>query len=195
MKTKLKKIDLKTKQLGNSDLFITQSALARGLSVDRLGSLAGVSRMTGNLSLRFIARSSFGVNWIDTAAVYGMGPFGGSRSACAADLARRTPVRFHQVRLRWDEQGYVHRSLNANSIRRECEESLRRLDVDMIDFTKSIGRPTTWKKAGAQWPSFKRKEKSAGSAYQLRCRGIASRAKDRSHHFASTSVFLSPSRS
>jgi aryl-alcohol dehydrogenase-like predicted oxidoreductase len=35
--------------------------------------------------------------------------------------------------LRWDEQGYVHRSLYANSIRSECEDSLRRLNVDVID--------------------------------------------------------------
>src|SRR5205085_5391889 len=40
---------------------------------------------------------------------------------------------FSKCGLRWDEQGYVHRSLNADSIRRECEDSLRRLNVDVID--------------------------------------------------------------
>src|SRR5205085_1221453 len=40
---------------------------------------------------------------------------------------------FSKCGLRWDEQGYVHRSLNADSIRRECEDSLRRLSVDVID--------------------------------------------------------------
>ena len=43
------------------------------------------------------------------------------------------PYVFTKCGLRWDEQGYVHRSLNADSIRRECEDSLRRLNVDTID--------------------------------------------------------------
>src|SRR5882762_2212841 len=43
------------------------------------------------------------------------------------------PYVFTKCGLRWDEQGYVHRSLNADSIRRECEDSLRRLQVDLID--------------------------------------------------------------
>jgi aryl-alcohol dehydrogenase-like predicted oxidoreductase len=43
------------------------------------------------------------------------------------------PYVFTKCGLRWDEQGYVHRSLSPDSIRRECEDSLRRLDVDVID--------------------------------------------------------------
>jgi aryl-alcohol dehydrogenase-like predicted oxidoreductase len=43
------------------------------------------------------------------------------------------PYVFTKCGLRWDEQGYVHRSLTADSIRRECEDSLRRLSVDVID--------------------------------------------------------------
>jgi aryl-alcohol dehydrogenase-like predicted oxidoreductase len=45
----------------------------------------------------------------------------------------RRPYVFTKCGLRWDEQGYVHRNLNADSIRRECEDSLRRLNVDVID--------------------------------------------------------------
>jgi len=43
------------------------------------------------------------------------------------------PYVFTKCGLRWDEQGYVHRNLTADSIRRECEDSLRRLNVDVID--------------------------------------------------------------
>jgi aryl-alcohol dehydrogenase-like predicted oxidoreductase len=43
------------------------------------------------------------------------------------------PYVFTKCGLRWDEQGYVHRNLKADSIRRECEDSLRRLNVDVID--------------------------------------------------------------
>jgi aryl-alcohol dehydrogenase-like predicted oxidoreductase len=43
------------------------------------------------------------------------------------------PYVFTKCGLRWDEQGYVHRDLTAASVRRECEDSLRRLRVDAID--------------------------------------------------------------
>src|SRR5256714_9597794 len=73
MKTKLKKIDMKTKQLGNSDLSITPvgfGAWAIGGSgwefgwgeQDDKGSVAAIHRALG-----------LGVNWICTAAGYGMG--------------------------------------------------------------------------------------------------------------------------
>jgi aryl-alcohol dehydrogenase-like predicted oxidoreductase len=76
---------------------------------------------------------SLGVNWIDTAAVYGMG-----HSEEVVGFALKTwpgprPYVFTKCGLRWDEEGYVHRNLKADSIRRECERSLRRLNVDVID--------------------------------------------------------------
>src|SRR5436309_11387721 len=43
------------------------------------------------------------------------------------------PYVFTECGLLWDEQGYVRRELTAASIRRECEDSLRRLNVDAID--------------------------------------------------------------
>ncbi|PYK19561.1 MAG: aldo/keto reductase [Verrucomicrobia bacterium] len=43
------------------------------------------------------------------------------------------PYVFTKCGLRWDKQGYVHNNLQAKSIRRECEDSLRRLNVDVID--------------------------------------------------------------
>jgi aryl-alcohol dehydrogenase-like predicted oxidoreductase len=43
------------------------------------------------------------------------------------------PYVFTKCGLLWDEQGSVRSSLKADSIRRECEDSLRRLDIDVID--------------------------------------------------------------
>jgi aryl-alcohol dehydrogenase-like predicted oxidoreductase len=43
------------------------------------------------------------------------------------------PYIFTKCGLRWDKQGKVHNNLQAKSIRRECEDSLRRLQVDTID--------------------------------------------------------------
>ena len=133
MKAKLKKIDMKTKQLGNSDLFITPIGFG-AWAIGGSGWEFGWGEQDDTQSVTAIHRAlELGVNWIDTAAVYGMG-----HSEEVVARALRTwpgprPYVFTKCGLRWDEQGYVHRDLSADSIRSECEESLRRLDVDVID--------------------------------------------------------------
>jgi len=133
MKTKLKKIDMKTKRLGNSDLSITPVGFG-AWAIGGSGWEFGWGEQDDKASVAAIHRAlELGVNWIDTAAVYGMG-----HSEEVVAFALRTwpgprPYVFTKCGLRWDEQGYVHRNLKADSIRRECEDSLRRLNVDVID--------------------------------------------------------------
>ena len=73
-----------------------------------------------------------GVNWIDTAAVYGLGH---SEEVVARALKGRSnrPYIFTKCERVWDERGKIGGSLKAESIRRECEASLRRLQMDVID--------------------------------------------------------------
>lgn len=73
-----------------------------------------------------------GINWIDTAAVYGLGH---SEEVVARALQGRSkrPYVFTKCELVWDESGKIGHSLKEKSIRRECEDSLRRLKVDVID--------------------------------------------------------------
>jgi aryl-alcohol dehydrogenase-like predicted oxidoreductase len=124
---------MKTKQLGNSDLLITPIGFG-AWAIGGSGWEFGWGEQDDKQSVSAIHRAlELGINWIDTAAVYGMG-----HSEKVVALALRTwsgprPYVFTKCGLRWDEQGYVHRSLNAASIRRECEDSLRRLKVDVID--------------------------------------------------------------
>jgi aryl-alcohol dehydrogenase-like predicted oxidoreductase len=133
MTTKLKNPDLVTKRLGNSDLFITPVGFG-AWAIGGDGWEFGWGEQDDKASVDAIHRGlELGINWIDTAAVYGMG-----RSEQVVAFALRTwsgprPYIFTKCGLRWDEQGYVHRSLYANSIRSECEDSLRRLNVDVID--------------------------------------------------------------
>ena len=133
MKTKLKKIDMNTKQLGNSDLSITPVGFG-AWAIGGSGWEFGWGEQDDKTSVAAIHRAlELGINWIDTAAVYGMG-----HSEQIVALALRTwpgrrPYVFTKCGLRWDEQGYVHRNLKADSIRRECEDSLRRLNVEVID--------------------------------------------------------------
>jgi aryl-alcohol dehydrogenase-like predicted oxidoreductase len=72
-----------------------------------------------------------GINWVDTAAVYGNGH---SESIVGKAIrGRERPYIFTKCSLTWDEQGQVGRSLRADSLRREVEASLKRLDIDVID--------------------------------------------------------------
>ncbi|HEY5070154.1 MAG TPA: aldo/keto reductase [Candidatus Acidoferrum sp.] len=73
-----------------------------------------------------------GLNWIDTAALYGLGH---SEEVVARALKGRTPrpYVFTKCERVWDDKGKIGASLKAASIRRECEDSLRRLQTDVID--------------------------------------------------------------
>lgn len=73
-----------------------------------------------------------GVNWIDTAAVYGLGHSEETVGAALQGLSNR-PYVFTKCELVWNDKGEISQSLKAESIRRECEASLRRLKLDAID--------------------------------------------------------------
>ena len=133
MKTKLKKIKMNTKQLGNSDLFITPVGFG-AWAIGGSGWEFGWGEQDDKTSVAAIHRAlELGINWIDTAAVYGMGHSEEIVALALRTWPGRRPYVSTKCALRWNEQGYVHRNLKADSIRRECEDSLRRLNVEVID--------------------------------------------------------------
>jgi aryl-alcohol dehydrogenase-like predicted oxidoreductase len=78
-----------------------------------------------------------GVNWIDTAAVYGLGHSEEvvGRAVRALPAAER-PLVFTKCGLQWDEKNpmvQAKRSLRPDLVHQECEASLRRLGVERID--------------------------------------------------------------
>ena len=73
-----------------------------------------------------------GMNWIDTAAVYGLGHSEELVARALKGVSER-PYVFTKCSLVWDESGEVHNVLRKDSVKRECEESLRRLQTDVID--------------------------------------------------------------
>src|SRR5216684_4061103 len=123
---------MKTKQLGNSDLFITPI----GFGAWAIGGSGWEFAWGGQDDSDSIAAiheaMDAGVNWIDTAAVYGLGH---SEEVVARALERmgNRPYVFTKCSMVWDERRQIGHSLNAESIRRECEASLRRLRVDALD--------------------------------------------------------------
>ena len=123
---------MQTKQLGNSDLHITPIGIG-AWAMGGGGWAFAWGPQDDNESIAAIhAALDAGVNWIDTAAVYGLGH---SEEIVARALAGRPrkPYVFTKCERVWDAEGKISPSLKAASIRRECEASLRRLNVDLID--------------------------------------------------------------
>jgi aryl-alcohol dehydrogenase-like predicted oxidoreductase len=78
-----------------------------------------------------------GINWIDTAAVYGLGHSEAIVRRALADIpSSERPYVFTKCGLVWDEDDRTippRQVLRPESIRRECETSLRRLGLERID--------------------------------------------------------------
>jgi len=73
-----------------------------------------------------------GINWIDTAAAYGLG-HSENVVASAIEGLRNKPYIFTKCSLVWDESRKISHNLQAASIRREAEASLQRLRIETID--------------------------------------------------------------
>ena len=124
---------MKTKRLGKSDLEITPIGFG-SWAIGGSGWEFGWGEQDDEASIAAIHRAlELGINWIDTAAVYGMGHSEEIVGRAVKTWSGKEPYIFTKCGLQVDEQGYVHRDLKAKSIRQECENSLRRLDVDVID--------------------------------------------------------------
>jgi aryl-alcohol dehydrogenase-like predicted oxidoreductase len=74
---------------------------------------------------------SLGINWIDTAPIYGLGH--SEEIVGKAIKGHEKPYIFTKCSMLWDSKGSITHSLRANSIQREVEASLRRLDIETID--------------------------------------------------------------
>jgi aryl-alcohol dehydrogenase-like predicted oxidoreductase len=123
---------MRTRQLGNSDLHITPLGVG-AWAMGGAGWLFSWSHQDDDASISAIhAALDAGMNWIDTAAVYGLGH---SEEVVARALEGRAnrPYVFTKCARVWDENRQIGKSLKADSVRRECEASLRRLKVDVID--------------------------------------------------------------
>lgn len=123
---------MKTNQLANSDLNITVIGLG-AWAMGGGGWQAAWGPQDDRDSIAAIRKAlDSGINWIDTAAAYGLGH---SEEVVAEALEGVTerPYIFTKCSMVWDEEGKISSCLKADSIRRECEASLRRLRTDVID--------------------------------------------------------------
>jgi aryl-alcohol dehydrogenase-like predicted oxidoreductase len=74
---------------------------------------------------------SLGINWIDTAPIYGLGH--SEEIVGQAIKGREKPYIFTKCSLLWNNEGRTYHSLKAASIEHEVEASLKRLDIETID--------------------------------------------------------------
>jgi aryl-alcohol dehydrogenase-like predicted oxidoreductase len=124
---------MQTRQLGNSDLQITPVGYG-AWAIGGSGWQFAWGSQDDNDSIAAIHRSlELGVNWIDTAAVYGLGHSEEVVARALKTWSGSKPYIFTKCGLRWDERGNTRKALRADSIRGEVEDSLRRLAVDVID--------------------------------------------------------------
>ena len=120
-------------RLGNSDLHITRVGYG-AWAIGGSGWQFAWGSQDDNESIAAIHRAlELGVNWIDTAAVYGLGHSEEVVGRALKEWRGSRPHVFTKCGLRGGANGDVTKVLSADSIRGEVEDSLRRLSVDVID--------------------------------------------------------------
>ena len=122
-----------TNQLGFSDLHLTSLGLGTW-AIGGGGGDYGWGPQDDARSLEAIDRAlELGIHWIDTAPAYGLGH--SEEIVGQAISGRRNEVIVAtKCGLVWDEGAHsTYERLTAESVRQEAEDSLRRLDVDVID--------------------------------------------------------------
>jgi aryl-alcohol dehydrogenase-like predicted oxidoreductase len=123
---------MQTRQLGNSDLKITPLGIG-AWAMGGAGWAFAWGPQDDDESIGAIhAALDRGINWIDTAAVYGLGH---SEEVVAKALKGRSarPYVFTKCERIWGEDRQIRKSLKRDSLIAECEGSLRRLQIDAID--------------------------------------------------------------
>lgn len=123
---------MQTKQLGNSDLHITPIGFG-AWAIGGSGWSFAWGSQDDDESIKAIQRAiDLGINWIDTAAVYGLGHSEEVVARALKGISNR-PYVFTKCSQVWDDKREVRTILKAGSLRKEVEDSLRRLQVDVID--------------------------------------------------------------
>ncbi len=124
---------LALRQLGSSDLHLTPIGFGAWAIGGGDWEFAWGSQEDSD-SIRAIERAlELGINWIDTAAIYGLGH---SEEVVARALRNspHKPLVFTKCSLRWNlADRKIYRSLSAKSVREEVHDSLRRLERETID--------------------------------------------------------------
>src|SRR5579863_9931604 len=139
---------MKTRQLGQNSLNITRIGIGAWAIGGGKWEFAWGPQDDEQSIAAIRAGLDLGINWIDTAAVYGLGHSENVVGRAIRGLRSR-PYIFTKCSLVWDDAGKISHNLRAGSIGRECEASLKRLGTDTIDLYQ------------IHWPAWKGAPESA----------------------------------
>lgn len=124
---------MQVRQLGNSDLQITPLGIG-AWAMGGAGWAFSWSAQDDNDSIRAIhAALDAGMNWIDTAAVYGLGHSEEVVAQALKTYSGPRPYVFTKCGRNWNADRQIVKLLKRDAVRQECENSLRRLQVETID--------------------------------------------------------------
>ena len=139
---------MQLRKLGQSDLAITPIGIGAWAIGGGQWEFAWGPQNDEQSITAIHAGLDLGINWIDTAAVYGLG-HSETVVGRAIQGLRSRPYIFTKCSLVWDGSGNISHNLQAASIERECEASLKRLGLDSIDLYQ------------IHWPAWKGAPESA----------------------------------
>ena len=124
---------MEKRKLGNSDLLLSPLGIG-AWAIGGAGWAFSWSNQDDQDSIRAIhAALDSGMNWIDTAAVYGLGHSEIIVSRALKEYAGEPPYVFTKCGRNWNAERQIQKDLRPSSLRLECESSLRRLQVETID--------------------------------------------------------------
>jgi len=134
------------RRLGRTDMKVTTVGLG-SWALGGGGWAYGWGPQDDQQSVRAIHHAlELGINWIDTAAVYGLGHSEEVVGKAMKEVpGSRRPYIFTKCGLIWDESDRMaeaRRVFTPEMVRMEVEASLRRLDIDVIDLYQVHWPPT-----------------------------------------------------
>lgn len=134
---------MKHRKLGNSDLDISPIGLGTWAIAGPNWAFGWGPQNDDDSLAALRAGIEGGINWIDTAPVYGLGHAESLVGRMLKDMpAADRPYIFSKCSVVFDDSGEVGHSLKADSIANEIEMSLTRLGVETIDLMQ------------IHWPAF-----------------------------------------
>src|SRR6202521_5566553 len=124
---------METRKWGNSDIKVTPVGFGAWALGGSGWEFAWGPQDDADSSAAIHRALELGVNWIDTAAVYGLGHSEEVVARALKEWRGPRPYIFTKCGLHWDALGNIKKVLSRASIRAESEDNPRRLSVDVID--------------------------------------------------------------
>ena len=125
--------NMQTRKLGNSDLQITSTGFGAWAAGGPGWEFSWGPQEDSDSIAAMHRALELGVNWIDTAAVYGLGHSEEVVARALKGWRGARPYIFTKCVLAWGADRKITPTFSATSIRKECEDSLRRLQLNTID--------------------------------------------------------------